>query len=96
MKTNSAWDTHTRITDLFLGLTREHHSKGILDPDLQIGLGVLFYTNSDYDHAKDCFATALGARPKVRPVLFSLRFYGFDSRTGLSPLEQARFFAIKR
>ncbi|KXN91001.1 Dihydroxy-acid dehydratase [Leucoagaricus sp. SymC.cos] len=64
MKTNSAWDTHTRITDLFLGLTREHHSKGILDPDLQIGLGVLFYTNSDYDHAKDCFATALGARPR--------------------------------
>lgn len=64
MKTNSAWDTHTRITDLFLGLTREHHSKGILDPDLQIGLGVLFYANSDYDHAKDCFSTALGVRPR--------------------------------
>ncbi|KAF9452729.1 TPR-like protein [Macrolepiota fuliginosa MF-IS2] len=64
MKTNSAWDTHTRITELFLDLTREHHSRGILDPDLQIGLGVLFYTNSDYDHAKDCFATALGTRPR--------------------------------
>jgi peroxin-5 len=36
-----------------------------MDPDLQIGLGVLFYTNSDYERAKDCFATALGARPKV-------------------------------
>jgi len=65
MKTNSAWDMHTRITDLFLDLTREHHSKGILDADLQIGLGVLFYVNGDYDHAKDCFSTALGVRPRV-------------------------------
>lgn len=65
MKTNSAWDTHSRVTDVFLAITREHHSRGIMDPDLQIGLGVLFYTNSDYERAKDCFATALGARPKV-------------------------------
>lgn len=72
MKTNSAWDTHTRITDLFLSLTREHHSKGTLDPDLQIGLGVLFYTNGDYDHAKDCFATALNARPKVNITFLHL------------------------
>ncbi|XP_006460776.1 hypothetical protein AGABI2DRAFT_142912 [Agaricus bisporus var. bisporus H97] len=64
MKTNSAWDTHSRVTDVFLAITREHHSQGIIDPDLQIGLGVLFYTNSDYERAKDCFATALGARPR--------------------------------
>lgn len=87
MKTNSAWDTHTRITDLFLALTREHHSKGIIDPDLQIGLGVLFYTNSDYDHAKDCFATALGARPRVSSCATLHIGPSTDLRPGLSPLE---------
>ncbi|EDR11864.1 uncharacterized protein LACBIDRAFT_313746 [Laccaria bicolor S238N-H82] len=64
MSTNSAWDTHTRITELFLGLARSQHDQGVMDPDVQIGLGVLFYTNGEYDRAKDCFATALAARPK--------------------------------
>jgi peroxin-5 len=64
MATNSAWDTHSRVTDVFLNLARDQHSKGVLDGDVQIGLGVLFYTNSEYDRAKDCFEAALSARPK--------------------------------
>lgn len=72
MSTNSAWDTHTRITELFLGLARSQHSQGLMDPDVQIGLGILFYTNGEYDRAKDCFESALAARPKVL-LLFSLR-----------------------
>ncbi|KAK1235744.1 Peroxisomal membrane signal receptor PTS1 [Marasmius sp. AFHP31] len=63
MSTNSSWDTHTRITDLFLGLARDQHSKGVVDPDVQIALGVLFYTNGEYDRAKDCFETALTVQP---------------------------------
>ncbi|KAF9010567.1 hypothetical protein BDQ17DRAFT_1387794 [Cyathus striatus] len=63
MTTNSSWDTHTRITDLFLGLARAQFAQGTMDPDVQIGLGVLFYTNGEYDRAKDCFESALGARP---------------------------------
>ncbi|EAU91171.2 peroxisome targeting signal receptor [Coprinopsis cinerea okayama7 len=64
MTTNSAWDTHGRITDVFLSLARLQNSQGVLDPDVQIGLGVLFYNNSDYDRAKDCFEAALSVRPK--------------------------------
>ncbi|KAF9478825.1 TPR-like protein [Pholiota conissans] len=64
MSTNSAWDTHERITQLFLDLARSQHAENKLDADLQIALGVLFYTNSEYDRAQDCFVTALNVRPK--------------------------------
>lgn len=67
MATNSAWDTHSRVTDVFLNLAREQHTQGTLDADVQIGLGVLFYTNGEYDRAKDCFEAALSVRPRVRP-----------------------------
>ncbi|KAG6920268.1 hypothetical protein DXG01_005037 [Tephrocybe rancida] len=62
--THSSWDMHTRITELFLTLARSQHAEGTLDPDVQIGLGVLFYTNGEYDRAKDCFESALTARPR--------------------------------
>ncbi|KAJ7496031.1 hypothetical protein B0H11DRAFT_2155850 [Mycena galericulata] len=61
--TNSMWDTHSRLTEVFLDLARTQHSRGEMDPDVQIALGILFYTNSEYDRAKDCFETALSARP---------------------------------
>ncbi|KAF9469877.1 hypothetical protein BDZ94DRAFT_1151032 [Collybia nuda] len=64
MTTHSSWDTHSRITDLFLNLARSQHAQGVMDPEVQVGLGVLFYTNGDYDRAKDCFESALIARPK--------------------------------
>ena len=66
MKTHTAWDTHSRMTDLFIGLAREQHSSGVVDPDVQVALGILFYTNGEYDRAKDCFEAALSVRPKVR------------------------------
>lgn len=65
MKTNSAWDTHGRITDVFLSLARLQNSQGVLDPDVQTGLGVLFYNNSDYERARDCFEAALSVKPRV-------------------------------
>ena len=72
MATNTSWDMHDRITDLFLNLARSQHSQGQMDPDLQIALGVLFYTNGNYNQAQDCFVAALNVRPKVRILRFTL------------------------
>ena len=70
--TSTSWDMHDRITDLFLNLARTQHSQGQMDPDLQIALGVLFYTNGNYNQAQDCFVAALNVRPKVRTLPLTL------------------------
>ncbi|KAM6502067.1 hypothetical protein JOM56_002044 [Amanita muscaria] len=64
LQTHSTWDTHPRMTDLFISLARTQHSRGAVDADVQVALGVLYYSNGEYDRAKDCFETALSVRPK--------------------------------
>lgn len=63
------------MIDLFLSAARagpdarvqgQSTELAAVDPDVQVGLGVLFYSNSDYERAKDCFEAALGVRPNVR------------------------------
>jgi peroxin-5 len=66
----NAWHAHDEITDVFLRLARQQHQQGVMDPDVQVGLGILFYTNTEYDRAKDCFESALVARPKVSTPFF--------------------------
>lgn len=50
----------SRITRMFL---RAAQRSAEMDPDVQVGLGVLFYRDEDYNKAVDCFRAALDARP---------------------------------
>ena len=102
---DSAWHSHERVTEAFITLAREQHEQGRLDADVQIGLGVLFYTNGQYDRAKDCFEAALSVRPNVRGS-FDFWILGESNAlaraadrydlSGLSPLEQARLELVER
>ena len=63
--TKSLWRSHDIVTEAFLNVARTQHAQGVIDPDVQLALGVLFYTNNTYDRAKDCFEAALSIRPTV-------------------------------
>lgn len=66
---------HERVTRLFLEAARQgpksrnaiggggESSVEPIDPDVQVGLGVLFYNTGDYAKSVDCFNSALSARP---------------------------------
>lgn len=58
------WASREAVTDAFLTIARQQHAAGVVDSDVQTGLGVLFYTNGDFDRARDCFESALAAKPR--------------------------------
>ena len=52
-----------RVTELFLNAAQLSPNLANMDPDVQMGLGVLFYANEDFDKTIDCFKAALSIKP---------------------------------
>jgi len=52
---------HEKITDLFIRAAQLSPDGEHMDPDVQVGLGVLFYGAEEYDKAVDCFTSALAS-----------------------------------
>jgi peroxin-5 len=52
---------HSRVTQLFISAAQLSPSGSTMDPDVQVGLGVLFYGDEDFEKAVDCFHAALAS-----------------------------------
>ena len=52
---------HDKITNLFIKAACLSPGGEHMDPDVQVGLGVLFYGAEEYDKAVDCFSSALAS-----------------------------------
>lgn len=61
---------HKRVTELFINAAQLSPEHASMDPDVQMGLGVLFYANEEFDKTIDCFKAALSIKPND-PVLWN-------------------------
>lgn len=50
---------HEKVTNLFIKAAQLSPDGEHMDPDVQVGLGVLFYGAEEFDKAVDCFTSAL-------------------------------------
>ncbi|KAH9823911.1 hypothetical protein DFH28DRAFT_1047793 [Melampsora americana] len=68
------WDRHSKVVEMFLSAARagpklregegkESIRSQLVDGEVQVGLGVLFYSNNEFKRAQDCFESALEMKP---------------------------------
>ena len=62
------WQANQRLTESYLALARDQITAGVVDADVQVGLGVLYYQTGEFERARDCWVAALGVRPMVGPI----------------------------
>ncbi|CAO3615393.1 unnamed protein product [Cunninghamella echinulata] len=62
-QTTTPYELHERTTDLYLKAAQQAPDVLGMDPDVQVGLGVLFYGGGELDKAIDCFQSAVNCRP---------------------------------
>jgi peroxin-5 len=64
ISSDNPWALHQRMTTQYLDLAREQYGvSGHVDPDVQVGLGTLYYMQGEYEEARSCWVAALGERP---------------------------------
>jgi len=64
LRGQTLWAVRDAVKDAFLSLAQDQHAKNIIDPDIQMGLGVLLYSEAEYDKAAECFQAALSINPE--------------------------------
>ncbi|ANB12485.1 Pex5p [Sugiyamaella lignohabitans] len=70
LENEDRFQLHSRVTELFIRAAQMSPDGASIDADVQVGLGVLFYGNEEYEKAIDCFNTALSVRPND-PLLWN-------------------------
>ncbi|WWC57856.1 uncharacterized protein I303_100391 [Kwoniella dejecticola CBS 10117] len=63
-ESTSPWALHQSMSERFLNLARDQwQTNQSVDPDLQVGLGTLYYMMDNYEEARGCWTNALGEKP---------------------------------
>lgn len=88
---SNPWAVHQEVTDMYLNLARsQYNTNNQVDPDVQVGLGTLYYMMGDYTEARDCWTAALGERPDVGAIVRILFLFADPRRTICYGIDSAR------
>jgi peroxin-5 len=77
-QTMPVYELYDHVTSMFLEAARQDAARDVVNPDVQVGLGILFYNSGQYDKAVDCFNTALKVRPNVSAASLDYIFVYFS------------------
>lgn len=60
------WEMHAVLTEAYLDVVRAEMGRGAIVPESQMALGLLNYSQGEFDRSADCWGAALTVRPDVR------------------------------
>lgn len=63
--TDGPWALHQSVTDQYLSIAQQQfRSSSSVDPNLQVGLGTLYYMMGEYGEARESWVGALSEKPE--------------------------------